>query len=255
MIKLFVLDVDGCVSMPFQMPDWEAVTVIRKLQSRSFDDPAVPSITICSGRPMSYIEAVAQWLGVKHPYVFESGGGIYDANENQIHWSPEFTREILEQQQEFKEWVINEIVRKNPGTILEFTKKTDVGVIHKNEDVIIRMYNSMKEEAERNYRFLELHRTEISVNAILKTSNKGFGLEQLSTITGIGLDEMAYIGDSSGDIPALKKAEIGFVPANGTKEAHQYGISLKSEATEAVLEAYEKLIEHNLHLMHTNQKS
>ena len=252
MIKLFVLDVDGCISIPFKSPDFEVLSAIKDLQIRSFEDPAIPSITICSGRPMTYIEAVAQWLGVKHPFVFESGGGIYDVKANRLHWSPEFNSEVQSKQQEFRTWVLDEIIAKNPGTILEFTKKTDVGIINQSEKEIIRMYNAIKEEVEKNYPFMEVHRTEISVNAILKASNKGFGLEQLSTYTGIGLDEMAYIGDSSGDIPALQKAEIGFVPANGTKETHQYGISLKSSATEAVLEAYEKLIEHNLLLQQTH---
>lgn len=245
MIKLFVLDIDGCISMPFETPSWDSVTKIRTLNEQSKSNEEIPAVTICSGRPLPYVEAVAQWLGVYHPLVFESGGGIYDTDENLVHWTPEFNDEVKKAVNDLKYWVQTEIVQKIPGTLPEFAKQTDVGIIHKDEPTIIRIYEALKNKVAATYPFMEVHRTEISVNCILTSANKGNGLKRLSEMTGIKLEEMAYIGDSSGDIPALKIAGKPFSPFNATASVKQVSQVMKGKAADGVLEAYLQIIEEN----------
>ena len=88
MIKLFVTDLDGCVTDPFITPDWEAFSGIRELNLKSELDPSIPKLSICTGRPMPYAEAMAQILGIRIPFVFESGGGMYDVTTNTLTWTP-----------------------------------------------------------------------------------------------------------------------------------------------------------------------
>jgi len=245
MIKLFALDIDGCISMPFEMPDWQAITEIRELNLKSKTEATIPPVTICSGRPLPYVEAVAQWLGVYKPMVFESGGGIYDTSTNEIFWNPEFTEDVQTEIEKLRQFVINEIVGKFPGTILEFTKKTDVGIIHKDESVIIQIYDYLKDVVSTTFPMLEVHRTEISVNCILTSANKGSGLKRLSDLTGIDVREMAYIGDSSGDIPALKIAGLGFSPSNATESVKTVSKPMDGKAAVGLLQAYHEIILHN----------
>jgi len=245
MIKLFVLDIDGCISMPFETPSWDSITSIRALNEQSNVDAAIPPITICSGRPLPYVEAVGQWLGVYHPLVFESGGGIYDTDANIVHWTPEFNESVQNAVKNLKDWVQTEIVKKYPGTLPEFAKQTDVGIIHKDESVIIEIYNALKNKVNQEYPFMEVHRTEISVNCILTSANKGNGLKRLSEMTGVSLKEMAYIGDSSGDIPALKIAGMPFAPSNATSAVKEVSETMQGKAADGVLEAYRHIIERN----------
>jgi hypothetical protein len=65
MIRLFVVDLDGCISFPFVTPDWEAINVIRDLNIASKHDPSIPPITICTGRPLPYAEAVAAYTTLR----------------------------------------------------------------------------------------------------------------------------------------------------------------------------------------------
>src|SRR5690625_6436425 len=67
MIKLFVTDLDGCISYPYRTPNWEAIQEIRDLNIASRSIPEIPPLTICTGRPHPYAEAVAQWLDVRLP--------------------------------------------------------------------------------------------------------------------------------------------------------------------------------------------
>lgn len=245
MIKLFVLDIDGCISMPFETPFWDSITSIKALNEQSNVDAAIPPITICSGRPLPYVEAVGQWLGVYYPLVFESGGGIYDTDANRIHWAPEFNESVQNAVNDLKVWVQTEIVKKYPGTLPEFAKQTDVGIIHKDESLIIEIYNTLKNKVKQAYPFMEVHRTEISVNCILSNANKGNGLKRLSEMTGISLNEMAYIGDSSGDISALKIVGMPFAPSNATFAVKEVAQTVQGKATDGVLEAYRNIINKN----------
>src|SRR5690625_7499307 len=74
MIKLFVTDLDACISYPHRTPNWDAIQEIRDLCLANRSNPEIPPLTICTGSPHPYAEAVAQWLDVRLPFVFESAG-------------------------------------------------------------------------------------------------------------------------------------------------------------------------------------
>lgn len=245
MIKLFVLDVDGCITEPFVTPDWEAITKIRELQQQAFSDDTIPELTLCTGRPFPYAEAVAQWLNVKKPFIFESGGGMFDPVTHYMRFNPAFTDEIKAQQDELKQFVDAELLHVYEGVNTEFTKYTDIGLVSLNTEHITDLYQRAKKHVDENYENFEVHMTEISINIICKFCHKGVGLRHISEYTGIGLDEIAYIGDSSGDINALKLAARPFAPANAIGKVHDIAESLSGRETKGVLEAYERIIADN----------
>ena len=245
MIKLFVLDLDGCVTMPFETPDWKPATEVRELSDASKTDPSIPPITICSGRPMPYIEAVAQWLGVRFPFIFESGGGMYNPQTNELFWADAFDEKARTHVDEIRKWFESDLLKKFPGTIIEFSKRTDAGLISHNESLTPEIYRTVKKRVEDKYPEFEVHMTPISVNVILKKANKGTGLKWLSEKTGITLDQIAYIGDSSGDLPAMKEARLAFAPANAADVVKKSSLEithLEESATDAVAEAYRIII-------------
>ncbi len=247
MISLFVLDIDGCITMPFETPDWDVLTEIRKLNDLSRTDPAVPPVTICSGRPQPYVEAVGQWLGIYKPMIFESGGGMLDLVNVRFLWPEILTPEKEEEIAQIRKWVESDIIQTHKGAAGEFTKRTDVGIIHTEEPVIIDMYEKVKERVGREHPDFEVHRTEISINIIMSGANKGTGLKWLCEACGYRLEELAYIGDSGGDVPALNLAGMKFTPSNGiTLLKEMPGVTvLKGKATAGVLEAYHQIIRHN----------
>lgn len=244
MTKLFVLDLDGCVTYPFQTPHWESISQLRAYNIGSRTDTTIPPLSICTGRPYAYAEAVAQWLDIRLPIVFESGGGVYYPDEQRIEFAPAYY-ENQNKVQEVKAWISYLVETEYQDVLIEFTKKTDAGLVHSDEKRIIEIYEHACDHVRRNFPDFEVHRTEVSVNIILKSCSKGTGLDWLSRITDISLSEFAYIGDSSGDISALKVAGKPFTPSNGTPALDAYATRLKGETSQAVLEAYESLILEN----------
>ncbi|MEX2396062.1 MAG: HAD hydrolase family protein, partial [Balneolales bacterium] len=148
---------------------------------------------------------------------------------------------------EIKKWMEREITPGFKGITLEVGKRLDVGVVSMDPDQILEIYDLVKPHIEKKFPDFVVHRTPVSVNIILENSNKGSGLLQLANYTGIPLQEMAYIGDSSGDIAALEIAGAGFAPANATEEVRGLDgvIPLQTSATRAVLEAYKILVKRN----------
>lgn len=226
--------------MPFVTPHWPSVSWIRELNQLSRDNPAIPELSICTGRPFPYAEAVAQWLDIRQPIVFESGGGIYFPDRQKVEFSSQYyahEREV----KEVRRWVEQLIKEEFPDVMLEFAKHTDAGVIHNDLSTITSFYDRATAYVSQNFPQFEVHHTEVSVNIILRDCNKGTGLVRLSELTGIPLEEMAYIGDSSGDISALKIVGKPFAPSNAVDAVKEVAQVTKAKTSMGVLEAYQLL--------------
>ena len=246
MIRLFLLDIDGCVTEPFVTPSWEALTGIRELQIKSFEREEIPSLTLCTGRPYPYTEAVAQYLDIRHPVIFESGGGLYDPEKYNLEMSPYFDERALREKQDISRFVENEVLPRYSTAFLEFSKYTDVGIVGSDEKHIKQMYEQVKSWVEARYPDVEVHSTPVSVNVIRKQCNKAEGIRHIARYSGIPMEQMAYIGDSSGDLKAIREAAISFAPANAIPDVKsEVDYIMKSETTHAVLEAYQQLVEIN----------
>lgn len=244
MIKLFITDIDGCLTVPFETPDWESLSEIRRLNEQSHHDIAVPSLSICSGRPFSYVEAVTQWLGIDNPTIFESAG-VYDISSNKLNFLPAFDEQAERQVNELRQWMEDELVPRYPGLIPEFTKRMDAGVIHIEKEVIDEVYPRIEDYVAKHYPRFEVHNTDISVNVVLANNNKRNGILELCNLLNLEADQVAYIGDSSGDIPGLEVVGYPFAPLNATEAVKEHAEVVDAKATDAVLMTYRRVIEMN----------
>lgn len=244
MIKLFVTDLDGCISHPFKTPTWDAINAIRELNEQSKKDDAIPPITICTGRPFPYAEAVGQWLNIRHPFVFESAG-LYHWDGNRIETAIDRSEEALAPIREARDWIVNDILPNYPNAILEFTKMMDAGIVCPDESIINEIHKVALKRIPEINPDLEIHTTEISINILMPGNNKLQGLKLLGKSLQVGLHEMAYIGDTGGDAVALKEVKMPFAPNNARRVAKDVATELPFDTTEAVLEAYRRVIAYN----------
>jgi HAD superfamily hydrolase (TIGR01484 family) len=249
MIKLFVIDLDGCLAFPFQQPNWEAFHKISEFNAKAKTDEHIPALSICTGRPHPFTESIAQLMGIYKPVIFESGGGMYNIITNELRFNAKITPAVLLKIQSMKDWIENELLIDYPDGYPEFTKKTDCGIVHPSTQKIQEMLP--KVEAQKDLFGMddfEIHFTEVSINVIYSNCNKGVGLQTLADELGLNLStEIAYIGDSGGDIPALKLVSEAFAPSNAIDQVKNLGSvrTMKEETTKAVLSAYEYLIQIN----------
>lgn len=244
MIKLFVTDLDGCISYAFKTPKWETIHQIRELNIKSRSDENIPPLSICTGRPYPYAEAVAQWLDIRLPFVFESAG-VYHWNGNRIETALLNTTDVLTPIKEMKEWMIAEILPNFPSASIEFTKMMDAGIIAHEKEVIDMIIPIVEKKLADDFPDLEMHVTDVSVNILMPGNNKLQGLQLLANALDISLDEIAYIGDTGGDIPALTAVKMPFSPSNATAAVKKVTTNLDLQTSGAVLEAYKRVIDYN----------
>jgi hydroxymethylpyrimidine pyrophosphatase-like HAD family hydrolase len=244
MIKLFVTDLDGCISEPFETPDWDAINAIRELNQKSRSSEQIPPITICTGRPFPYAEAVAQWLDIQLPFVFESAG-LFHWEGHRFETAVDSENGGLEPIKSMKSWISEQILPSYSGVNLEFSKMMDAGVVSADREAIRKIHQQILEKVEKDFPGLEVHATDVSVNTLMPGNDKLQGFKLLSRALNISFDEMAYIGDTSGDVPALKEVKLPFVPDNAHDVAKEYGEVLDVQTTHAVLEAYKRIIAYN----------
>lgn len=244
MIKLFVTDLDGCISYPFRTPKWDVLTKIRELNIQSRVDPLIPPLTICTGRPYPYAEAIAQMLDVRNPFVFESAG-LFIWDGLRIKTALKNDTEQLKPIKMIRQWIASEILPDFPTASIEFTKKMDAGVVASDKEIIDQIHPLIAEKVQNEFPELEIHITDVSVNVLISGNNKLQGMKLIAEHLGLKLSEIAYIGDTGGDIPALEAVGMPYCPSNATRGVKNISKNLTAETTEAVLAAYEEIISYN----------
>jgi HAD superfamily hydrolase (TIGR01484 family) len=244
LIKLFITDIDGCLLEAMKTPDWEVLGKVKSLNEQSEHNPQIPPLTLCTGRPMSYAEAIAQLMDIKRPLVFENAGAFHPEHYK-MYLNGLFTEDARRQVDSLKKWLSKEIIPNYDRMILEFPKLMDAGVVHPEKEAIQQALPRVRAYVAENHPDFEVHQTDVSINAIIKGNDKRAGIEKLCELEGIEPSEVAYIGDTSGDIPGLKLVGRPFSPQNAIEEVKEVSKVLPGRATYAVLDAYQQVVQSN----------
>ncbi|MFT4604190.1 MAG: hydroxymethylpyrimidine pyrophosphatase-like HAD family hydrolase [Rhodothermales bacterium] len=247
MIRLFVSDVDGCLAEPYVPFNLEHFRVLRALVgegSLSGVPEMPPAFTLCTGRPLGYAEAVAQALGITEPFLFEAGAGMYYPTTGVRRWHPGFGTGAAEEVEDIQNWL--EGLVQGTSLAVDRGKHTQAGVIGANEHEIQQAMEATARFIGHNHPRFVVAYTPISVDVMLGTLTKAQGLAWLAAELGISVAEMAFIGDTNGDLGAIKTVGSGFAPANGTPEVRQAaGTVTRGRVSAGVLEAVQACIERN----------
>ncbi|NNE71585.1 MAG: HAD family phosphatase [Rhodothermales bacterium] len=247
MVRLFVSDIDGCLSEPFVPFNLEHLGALRQLVeagSASGVPKIPPAFTICTGRPLGYAEAMAQALGVTQPFLFEAGAGMFHPQTGVRAWHPDFTEAAARAVEDIQRWL--ESLVRGTSMAVDRGKHTQAGVIGADQGEIREAMVRTASFVEANHPEFVVAFTPISVDVMMGNLTKAQGLEWLAKETGIPLSEMAFIGDTNGDLGALRNVGTAFAPANGTEAVrHAAGTVTQGEVSAGVLEALHLCIERN----------
>lgn len=245
MIKLFLADIDGCLSQPYQdirLDEWQR---LRRWAGLAESDPRYPRLGLCSGRPYSYVEAVAQVLGIRGPILFESGTGRLELPAGKITWSDALTPEVEREMDGVREFIHREIAPFEPVTV-EHGKRAQAGVIALDPDVLQRVIRRLHDLVDASYPELIVSDTDVSVDVHPKFLSKQTAVEWTSRNLGLMLDQVAFIGDSRGDVGALNVVGKSFAPSNAQQIVKEVVDTITTGSViEGTIEAYEWCIRYN----------
>jgi hydroxymethylpyrimidine pyrophosphatase-like HAD family hydrolase len=244
-VKLFLSDIDGCLAAPYEPYDLNGFRTLADFARRAESEAVLPRLGICSGRAYAYVEAVAQALDLRGPALFESGGGRFDLPEARIRWSPHLTPDVEQALAGVRDYFHDEVI-PGSGFSYDYGKRAQSGIVGLDTEAVQRAAREVDRIVSSAFPSLAVHTTPVSVDVVPRALTKRIAIETVAEQEGLSMDEIAFIGDTSGDIGALEAVGFSFAPANaveGVKEVVQ--MVTEGAVMDGVLEAYRWCVRHN----------
>lgn len=176
-----------------------------------------PMVTVCSGRPQPFTEAMCKLLAnVYVPCVAENGVWLYHPGTNEYIMDPAITPEHRAAVRDAAAWLEQEFggrgVSQQPG------KAASISLYHADAQYLKGIKPIVEEEFERRGWPLRVNMTWFYINCDLRHVSKATGLARLLEMAGVSAARVAGIGDTMGDLAIREHAAWFACPANAAEE-------------------------------------
>ncbi|MEX2685019.1 MAG: HAD hydrolase family protein [Candidatus Sigynarchaeota archaeon] len=259
LIKAVIIDIDGCLtSKIFGQPlDLESLRQISEISKNYMRDPAIPMIVLNTGRDLNHTELMAKAIDAFHYFIIEAGAALVSIHGAQINYKfhPSITNDTLKQFDSLQTGFLD----KHPQyrRYLQYGKRYMVTFLFTEGDPVkSRCAADLKNYIGNTHSFAvdEGHNF---INITFPNVNKGAGLDLLlQNNTELNHENIAGIGDSTGDWEFLRSCAFSACPANGSdflKEHCNY-VACGPEAR-GTLEILQYIIERNRHAIKQREAS
>jgi Cof subfamily protein (haloacid dehalogenase superfamily) len=258
-IQLIAVDMDGTLLDPAGNLPSDTVAYFRGLKKRKI------AFTLVSGRPILFMEHIAQELEITLPMVAFNGGALFNGKE--IYRASPFSMASLQHVLEeaarigatvlyYTAWEAFSLtttswIIKNKGTVRKFVIHTPTQAQWQDLEIlkIALVYHHRPGAFEIIDPLLAPFEQDFSINRygnrsceiMQKGITKATGLRALSEHTAIPLSKILAIGDDTNDIEMIRQAGIGVAVSNAKSEVKEAAdhVTLKSN-TNGVIEAIER---------------
>ena len=219
MTRLFLIDIDGCLSMPYRPFRLDAFARLRGWIARAEEDARVPRLGLCSGRAYAYVEATAQALGLRAPALFESGGGRFDLPAARITWHPDLTPAVEADLAAVRAFLLEHVVTRSETVSYDFGKRSQAGIVSPVVGACSAFLPAVEAFVADRTPGLVAYHTPYSVDVVPAALTKVNAIAWLAEAEGLDLADVAFVGDTVGDAAALRAVGRGFAPANADAAA------------------------------------
>ena len=225
--ELIIADIDGCLTPEGPEPfDVARLARMAAHNERAFSGGvgAPPPVTLCSGRPQPFAEAMCRLIhNTRVPCVCENGVWVYHPGTNEYLLDPAITAEHIEAVHEAEAWVRRELFPR--GVSIQPGKVASMSLYHpdpqylRNEihPIVQRKFDSRPEGAEDGWP-LRVSMTWLYINCDLRHISKSTGLDRLAAMLGIPRERIAGIGDTPSDLAIRDRVGYFACPANAHEE-------------------------------------
>ncbi len=215
--KLIITDLDGCLNPEESIPwDLDSFHEFAHLCRQAADgDGPIPRLTLCTGRPQPYVEALMKILDIRLPAICEGGAVMYSLHDNRAYYGPGVTEEKIIGLRNVRAFIETHILPKYPGLLIQFGKEANLSVFTQQPDVfeeivpVIERYNY-----DTGGPKLTIYPSHYYLNISIAGVDKGSALRQLFEHVGVAPEEAVGIGDTEGDLPIRENTAYFACPAN-----------------------------------------
>lgn len=207
-----ICDIDGClVPESSDTFDLGALRRIADHNRAAIREGELPVLTLCSGRPQPFAEAMCRLIGnTLLPCIAENGVWLYYPSTNEYHRDPTITREHIKAVREIEEWAEADLFPK--GFSIQPGKTASVSLYHPDPEQLTPVMPSIEQKFKEEGWPLRVSRTWYYVNCDLEHISKASGLDWLIAAAGLNPDRLAGFGDTASDIPIAQRVKLFACP-------------------------------------------
>lgn len=211
-IRLLVLDIDGVLTQAGgKALDLQLLQRLAGMNRAARDDPSRPAVSLCTGRPAAYVEAMLQAIDGHVPAVFENGAGLYVPNDYQFLPHPALGDRI--RLQAVRQRLEEALVR--PGQIVfQPGKEYSLSILASHPSQAGALRDQVATALGPLCEGVDLVYSVSCLNVLPRGVHKGKGIEFLASQAGYTQEEMLGVGDSHVDLPFLTGVGYSAAPAN-----------------------------------------
>lgn len=218
---LVICDIDGCLSPESHAPiNGLALAKIAEHNRLALQKTDRPPVTLCSGRPIGFVEAMCRVIhNTLIPCIGENGVWMWFPDINAFEIDPAITAEQLQMVHDAS--TLLRSLYEARGVILQPGKTAAVSLYHSDTDYLRSIVPAIRDElASRGWPF-RVSMTWLYINCDLQHVNKGTAIDRLLARTGIDPARTAGIGDTMSDSFIADRVAFFACPANADPEITQ----------------------------------
>lgn len=236
-MRLIVFDIDGVLTDGEARPwDLDLMGLLADLNRAARQDNSRPAVTLCSGRPAPYVDAMLQAIDGHLPGIFESGAGLYDPIG--YRFLPHPSLGSGSHMRQARQRLASALVRPGYGTI-QPGKEYSLSLFPTETTPLAALEPLARQALGPLAERIDLVYSASCLNVMPAGIDKGAGLRFLAQVTGIPLAAMLAVGDSPVDSPMLTVAGYCAAPANAShaiqRQAQYVAPSPAAQGTREIL--------------------
>lgn len=196
---LVICDIDGCLS-----PESHAVLDIdRLLRLADHNRRAVrlkdrPLVTLCSGRPIGFVECLCRLLqNTEVPAIGENGVWLWSPVDNVFECDPTISEEQLEMVHEARKFLRHRF--QSDGVVQQPGKTASIALYHPNPEFLKSIIPVIDQEFQDRQWPIRVSMTWFYINCDLEHITKATAIDRLLSHTGIDASRTVGIGDTISD--------------------------------------------------------
>jgi hydroxymethylpyrimidine pyrophosphatase-like HAD family hydrolase len=240
-----ICDIDGCLSPESSAPrNSAALARIAEHNRLAESGKDRPVLTLCSGRPQPFAEAMTRLLhNTTLPVIAENGVWLYHPATNTYDPDPAITAADHRTIHAAREWADQTLGPR--GVVMQPGKSASLSLYHPDPEYLRALEPTVRAHFAAQKWALRVSMTWFYINCDLAHISKATALKRFAAATGIPRDRLAGIGDTAGDSLIADAVAFFACPANSwddIKERADY-VSALPEA-EGVLDIISRLTDH-----------
>ncbi|HYE62573.1 MAG TPA: HAD hydrolase family protein [Phycisphaerales bacterium] len=212
-----ISDIDGCLGPESSAPvDADALARVAEWNRAAWSGDR-PALTVCSGRPQPYAEAICRIIANDLlPCVCEMGVWLYDPRDNRYIMDPAITAADKGAVIDMMRWADAELLPR--GVVYQPGKSASMSLWHPDTPFLMSLKPEIEQRIEREGWPIRVSNTVAWINCDLKHVSKATGLQRLMRMCGLEKERLIGIGDTLGDMAIRENVAFFACPSNAVPE-------------------------------------